>query len=670
MLYQINRGTVAYADKIVLKEIDFEIRNTEKIAVVGRNGCGKTTLLKLIMGEVSLVRQDSDKDSFIAMAGKPQIGWLQQMTFEDDAICLSAEIRKVFEPILVMEKKMQELLQKIEEDPAEKLVEEYAALEQRFTYLGGYRYEKDYQMVLDRFGFTKEDEEKRLSEFSGGQRTKIAFIKLLLSKPDILLLDEPTNHLDMSTIAWLEGYLKEYPRAVVIVSHDRMFLDHTADVVYEIEHQKMKRYPGNYTEFTKRKKAEHAKQEKEYLAQQKEIERLNQIVERFKNKPSKVSMTRSKLKQIEHMDLIEKPESFDDRAFHTGIRLAVESGNDVLSVDRLGIGYDRELTKAAFTVKKGQKLGIIGGNGLGKSTLLKTLTGYIPKHSGRYQWGYHVEIGYFDQQMAQYSSEKTVLDELWDRFPTLTQTEVRNILGGFLFTGDDVFKKVSMLSGGEKVRLALAGIFQTGPNTLILDEPTNHMDIVGKEALEDMLRGYQGTLLFVSHDRYFIKQIADSLLIFRPDGVEYFPYGYEDYIEKYGQEKNNISTEEVLSIHAGDGGRRADMGMKGAADTADIGASAAGKERGQHERENEQLQAKKTAANPGKEKAKRERRIARLEALMEECDTKAAQLKEEMSLPENSSDYMKLSELQQEIDRLEELSLTYLEEWEALSSEI
>ncbi len=666
MLYQINRGTVAYADKIVLKEIDFEIRNTEKIAVVGRNGCGKTTLLKLIMGEVSLVRQDSDKDSFIAMAGKPRIGWLQQMTFEDDAICLSAEIKKVFEPILVMEKKMQELLQKIEEDPAEKLVEEYAALEQRFTYLGGYRYEKDYQMVLDRFGFTKEDEGKRLSEFSGGQRTKIAFIKLLLSKPDILLLDEPTNHLDMSTIAWLECYLKEYPRAVVIVSHDRMFLDQTADVVYEIEHQKMKRYPGNYTEFTKRKKAEHAKQEKEYLAQQKEIERLNQIVERFKNKPSKVSMTRSKLKQIEHMDLIEKPETFDDRAFHTGIRLAVESGNDVLSVDRLGIGYDRELTKAAFTVKKGQKLGIIGGNGLGKSTLLKTLTGHIPKHSGRYQWGYHVEIGYFDQQMAQYSSEKTVLDELWDRFPTLTQTEVRNILGGFLFTGDDVFKKVSMLSGGEKVRLALAGIFQTGPNTLVLDEPTNHMDIVGKEALEDMLRDYQGTLLFVSHDRYFIKQIADSLLIFRPDGVEYFPYGYEDYIEKYGQEKNNISTEAVLNIHAGDGGRRADMEMKGAADSADIGASAAGKERGQNERESEQPQAKKTAANPGKEKAKRERRIARLEALMEECDTKAAQLKEEMSLPENSSDYMKLSELQKEIDRLEELSLAYLEEWEAL----
>ncbi len=655
MLYQINQGTVAYADKVVLREINFEIRNTEKIAVVGRNGCGKTTLLKLIMGEVSLTKRESDKDSFIAMAGKPQIGWLQQMTFEDDGVCLSAEIRKVFEPILVMEKRMQELLQKIEADPAEKLVEEYAALEQRFAYLGGYRYEKDYQMVLDRFGFTKQDEAKRLSEFSGGQRTKIAFIKLLLSKPDILLLDEPTNHLDISTIAWLEGYLKEYPRAVVIVSHDRMFLDHTADVVYEIEHQKMKRYPGNYTDFIKRKKEEHARQEKEYLAQQKEIERLNQIVERFKNKPTKVSMTRSKLKQIEHMDLIEKPEVFDEKAFHAGIQPKSESGNDVLSVERLGIGYDRELTKATFSMKKGQKLGIIGGNGLGKSTLLKTLTGHIPKHSGKYQWGYHVEIGYFDQQMAQYTSEKTVLDELWDRFPTLTQTQVRNILGGFLFTGDDVFKKVSMLSGGEKVRLALAGIFQTCPNMLVLDEPTNHMDIVGKEALEDMLRDYTGTILFVSHDRYFIRQIADSLLIFRPDGVEYFPYGYEDYIEKYGQEQRYISTEAVLNIHAGVGENGADP-------------SAAGKSTAEDAGKNERLQTGKNAVNPGKEKAKRERRIARLEVLMEECDEKTAQLKKEMLLPEYASDYVRLSELQQEIDRLEEQSLEYMEEWEELSS--
>lgn len=642
MLYQINHGTVAYADQVVLKDISFEIRNTEKIAIVGRNGCGKTTLLKLIMGEVDLSKRDSDQDSFIAKAGNPAIGWLQQMTFDDNEICLGAEIKKVFEPILVMKNRMKELLEQIDKSADEKLIEEYASLEQRFAYLGGYRYEKDYRMVLDRFGFTKQDEEKHLSEFSGGQRTKIAFIKLLLSKPDILLLDEPTNHLDMATITWLEGYLKEYPRAVVVVSHDRMFLDRVADVVYEIEHQKMKRYPGNYTNFMLRKKEEHAKQQKEYEAQQKEIERLTQLVERFKNTPTKVAMTRSKLKQIEHMDLIEKPEAFDERAFSTRLTPAVESGNDVLTVDRLGIGYTCELTKTAFSIKKGQKLGIIGGNGLGKSTLLKTLTGRLPKQSGKYQWGYNVEIGYFDQQMAQYSSEKTVLDELWDRFPTLTQTEVRNILGGFLFTGDDVFKKVSMLSGGEKVRLALAAIFQTRPNTLVLDEPTNHMDIIGKEALEDMLKNYSGTLLFVSHDRYFVKQIADSLLIFRPEGVEYFPYGYEEYEEKYGKELKAPVTEEALRLNPGSTNQE------------------------QPEKKAEK-ETSKNYYNPGKEKAKRERRIARLEELLEECDEKIARLKEELSKPEYASDYVKLGELQQEIDQLEEQSLAYMEEWSQLT---
>lgn len=644
MLYQICNGAVAYADKVVLKNINFEIRNTEKIAIVGRNGCGKTTLLKLIMGELDLAKRDSDEDIFIAKAGNPKIGWLKQMTFEDNSVCLAEEIRKVFEPILAMKKRMQELLQLIENNPAEDLVSEYSSLEQQFTYMGGYRYEKDYQMVIDRFGFTAEDEKKTLSEFSGGQRTKIAFIKLLLSKPDILLLDEPTNHLDMATITWLEGYLKEYPRAVVIVSHDRMFLDNVADVVYEIEHQKMKRYPGNYSNYVVKKKEAFEKQEKEYIAQQKEIERLQQIVERFKNTPTKVAMTRSKLKQIEHMDLIEKPESFDLKAFRTKIVPRVESGNDVLEVERLGIGYDHELTRVTFSMKKGQKVGIIGGNGLGKSTLLKTLVEKIPKHSGKFKWGYNVEVGYFDQQMAQYVSEKSVLDEFWDQFPTLTQTEARNALGGFLFTGDEVFKKVSMLSGGEKVRLALSVILQRKPNFLILDEPTNHMDIVGKEALEEMLKDYAGTVLFVSHDRYFVKQIADQLLIFRPAGVEYFPYGYADYEEKYGSEKDNTVNQDALRINSSGDTAKEEM-------VADTSKS-----------------AEKNYYNPGKEKAKRERRIARLEVLLEECDQKVTALKEELTRPEYATDYKKLEEIQNEIDQLEETSLAYMEEWEELSA--
>ena len=683
MLYQIRNGAVAYADRVILKEINFEIRNTEKIAIVGRNGCGKTTLLKLMMGEVPLLHSDGD-DGEIITAGKPQIGYLQQMTFADDSVSLAEEIRKVFLPVLRLKARMEELLQQIEgfgkegfeteekgaggglsksagnetevktEENArqaqlDSLAAEYSALEERFTYLGGYRYEKDYAMILDKFGFLPEDEGKMLSEFSGGQRTKIAFIKLLLSKPDILLLDEPTNHLDISTIAWLEGYLKEYPRAVVIVSHDRMFLDRIADVVYEIEHQKMKRYPGNYSEFVKRKRQEHEKQAKEYEAQQKEIARLMDIVERFKNTPTKVSMTRSKLKQIEHMELIEKPESYDDRAFRTSLVPARESGNDVLNLDNLGIGYEQVLARVTLDMKKGQKIGIIGGNGLGKSTLLKTLVGSIPKKSGKYQFGYNVEIGYFDQQMAQYRSEKQVIDELWDEFPTLTQTEVRNILGGFLFTGDDVFKKVSSLSGGEKVRLALARIFQTRPNFLLLDEPTNHMDIVGKEALEEMLRNYTGSVLFVSHDRYFVKQIADALLVFQEDKVFYYPYGYEDYEQKYGNQENCNGSVNALRIN---------LKSENAVVNTNP-ADASGRE----------AATEKKNYNPGKEKAKRERRIARLEQLIEEGEALIARHQEELANPDYATDYMKLGEIQEQITQLEEKNEAYMEEWSRLMEE-
>lgn len=640
MLYQISNGTVAFADKVVLKDINFEIRNTEKIAIVGRNGCGKTTLLKLIMGDVELTRHDGDDSTSISKSGNLIIGQLKQMTFDDDAICLSDEIKKVFKPILDMKTRMETLLSEIETNPDEKLVSEYSALEERFTYLGGYRYEKDYELIVSRFGFTKEDEAKKLSEFSGGQRTKIAFIKLLLSKPDVLLLDEPTNHLDIATIAWLEGYLKEYPRAVVVVSHDRMFLDRVADVVYEIEHHKMKRYPGNYSQFIKRKQEDYAKQEKDYIAQQKEIDRLNTIVERFKNKPTKVAMTRSKLKAIEHMDKIERPESADDTAFNTKLIPLKESGNDVLYVENLAVGYDEILTKVSLDMKKNQKIGVIGGNGLGKSTFLKTIVEKIPKKGGKYKYGYNVDIGYFDQQMAQYTSEKTVIDELWDEFPTLTETEVRNILGGFLFRGEDVFKKVSMLSGGEKVRLALAKIFQTRPNFLILDEPTNHMDIVGKEALESMLREYEGTVLFVSHDRYFISRIADSLLVFKNGETIYFPFGYEAYEEKYGEEKSSATGDAALKFS-----------------------------------QNEPLEKDKKADenknfyNPGKEKAKRERRIARLEELISNNEDKIVELKAELANPEYATDYVKLSDIQGQITELENQNEQYMDEWALLSSE-
>ena len=532
MLYQIVNGAVRFGDDTILRDINFEIRNTEKIAVVGRNGCGKTTLLKLIAGEVDLSKRDSDEDIFIVKTGKLEIGYLKQIAFEDPNLSMEREVRKSLVFMETMKARLETMAAELEHNHEEKMVQDYASLQEQFQSLGGYYYEKEYETLIAKFGFSQEDKKKPLKEFSGGQQTKIAFIKLLLSKPDILLLDEPTNHLDVEAIEWLEGYIKNYPKAVVVVSHDRMFLDHVVSVVYEIEYGTAKRYPGNYSDFVVRKKENYEKQMKDYLLQQKEIKRLEEIVERFKNKPTKVAMTRSKLKAIEHMEKVEKPDRYDDKTFHAAFQPTVETGNDVLWVSDLEIGYDTILTKVVLDVKKGDKLGILGGNGLGKSTFLKTIVGMLPALGGEYRYGVHVDIGYFDQQMAQYSSKETVLEDFWGEFPTLTQTEVRNLLGAFLFSGDDVFKTVDMLSGGEKVRLALCKILKRRPNVLILDEPTNHMDIVGKETLEAMLKDYQGTLIFVSHDRYFVKQIANRLLVFENGVTKEYPFGYEQYQEE------------------------------------------------------------------------------------------------------------------------------------------
>lgn len=632
MQYKIQNGAVVFGADVILKNVNFDIKNTEKIAIVGRNGCGKTTLLKLIAGEVDLHKRDSDEDIFIVKSGNPEIGYLKQMAFEDKTITMEEEVRKAFSKILSMQKDLEEKRRLMESDPSEQNIKIYTALHDQFVFLGGYYFEKEYEIVLKEFGFTKEDKKKRLEEFSGGQQTKIAFVKMLLSKPDILLLDEPTNHLDMRTIEWLEQYLKDYKRAVVIVSHDRMFLDRIVDVVYEIEYKTPKRYVGNYSAFVEQKKLNYEKQLKDYKEQQAEIARLNEIVDKFKNKPTKVAMTRSKLKQIEHMDKIEAPDSFDTKSFHTNLTPRVETGKDVLSVRNLVIGYDIPLATISMEAKRGRKYGVIGGNGIGKSTFLKTLTGKVDALGGEFSFGPKVEIGYFDQQMAQYSSDKQVIDDYWDEFPTLTQTEVRNELAAFLFTGDDVFKQVNMLSGGEKVRLALCKIFKTRPNVLILDEPTNHMDIVGKETLEQMLLDYEGTVLFVSHDRYFVKRIADELLVLEEGHVEYYSFGYEEYEEKNAQ-RNSKYLEQMAFTK----------------ETATL---------------KEVKTEKPKNYNPGKEESKRRRKLEKLEGEIAVLEEHLEKLKTELSAPENSSDYTRLQEIQSQIEEEEEKLLTLMEEWE------
>ena len=669
MLYQINNGAVELGAELILKKVNFEIRNTEKIAVVGRNGCGKTTLLKLISGEVDLLKRDSDEDVFIAKAGNPEIGYLKQMAFDDPKITVDEEIRKVFRPILAMQERLDFLLNRMhengqqeamDEELHERDIREYTRLREEFEDIGGYYYEKEYETMLRKFGFSQEDKNKPVSEFSGGQQTKIAFIKLLLSKPDILLLDEPTNHLDISAIEWLEDYLKNYKKAVVVVSHDRMFLDKVVDVVYEIEYGVTKRYPGNYTKFMETKRANFEKQKKDYELQQKEIARLQMIVEKYKNTPTKVAMTRSKLKQIEHMEKIEAPDRFDTATFHANFKPNRETGKEVLRVTNLEIGYDDVLSVINMVQTKGQKIGIIGGNGVGKSTFLKTLVGLVPSLGGDFSFGYQVDTGYFDQQMAQYSSKKTVLDDFWDEYPTLDRTEVRSSLGAFMFTQEEVFKTVDMLSGGERVRLALCKIFKTKPNFLLLDEPTNHMDIVGKETLESMLKAFSGSVLFVSHDRYFIKQLADALLIFDEDKVTFFPYGYEYYMEKMAEEQARQAAPTGKGASASD--LRGLAGSMGGATAARVEAAKAA--------EVAAPQKGKEAYELGKERSRLEKRLKKVEEEIEKLEAYIETKKEELLKPEYASSYSKLGEIQSEIDEKEEELMELMEEWESLGQQL
>ena len=678
MLYQISNGAVAFGDDVILHSIDFEIRNTEKIAIVGRNGCGKTTLLKLISGEVEMEKLDSDESAFIAKAGNPEIGYLKQIAFDDPDVTLEQEVRKCFVKMDERKAELARAAAELEHDYSDEKVARYTAMEEAFKDDGGYYYEKEYEVMIRKFGFSDDERKKPIRDFSGGQQTKIAFIKLLLSKPDILLLDEPTNHLDVTTIEWLEGYLKSYPKAVVVVSHDRMFLDNVVDVVYEIEYGTARRYPGNYTNFIARKKENYDKQMKDHIAQQKEIERLQRMVTRFKGNPTKTAMAQSKQKAIDRMVIIEAPDKYDNKTFHANFQPEKETGNDVLYTSELAIGYDHPRSVVSLDLKRGEKLGILGGNGLGKSTFLKTIVGKIPALSGEYRFGTNVQIGYFDQQMAMYTSNKTVLDDFWDEYPNLTETEARNALGAFLFSGDDVFKNVNMLSGGEKVRLALCKILKTRPNVLVLDEPTNHMDIVGKETLESMLKDYKGTLIFVSHDRYFVKKVATQLLVFEDGTTNLYQFGYEQYQEKLDRE-----AEENKNVYRGNaifGGAISQNGSSQTGSDANRSTSqtvAAGNV-GESTNANSAAQAGGMAVsstgkayyNPGKERSKIQKKVKKAEEDLAVKEAKLDELKAELMKPEYQSSYSKLTEIQNEIDALEEEILIDMEAWEELSSQL
>lgn len=542
MRIEIINGSVEYDGNTVLSEINFSVSDKEKIALVGRNGSGKTSILKCISGEVPLVSGTGDEKFSFSISGAPKIGYLQQVSLNDE-LTLRQEILSAYKDVVGLENKLQILLDKMSENQSDENVGAYSRAMERFENIGGYLYKKEYLTAVSKFGFSAEDLDKKLSCFSGGQRTKIALMKLLLEKPDVLLLDEPTNHLDIAAVEWLEGYLKNYKNSVVIVSHDRMFLDRIVGVVYEIEYGVTTRYKGNYTAFLAQKQQAYDKALKDAKWKSAEIDRLRKIVERFRYKATKAAMAQSKLKEIERLGTVETPRRFDTSTFASSFQPEYESVRDALFVKDLVFGYDKPLGEISLAVERGQKIGVIGSNGTGKSTLLKTITGLIPPLSGDVRFGVKTRVGYFDQTIAATKSELSVLEDFRAEFPELNDGEIRKTLGGFLLSGDDVFKCVKDLSGGEKVRLALSKIFRRRPNFLILDEPTNHMDIIGKETLEKLLMDFSGTVIVVSHDRYLINRVAKSLIVFENGGVRYFDGTFDEYEEREKETAEEVAKE-------------------------------------------------------------------------------------------------------------------------------
>lgn len=643
MKIRLNDVSVSFGEKTVLSHINFEVNDTDKVALIGRNGCGKSTLIRVITGEQEIDKVDeSTKINRIEKTGSFKVGQIKQITFDDDNATLESEVLKAYSNILDTKNKMTELEKELEHNSNARLIEKYTRLCEDFDRLGGFTYKKEYNKALKNFGFSEEDKQKRIGEFSGGQRTKIALIKLLLSKPDILILDEPTNHLDILAIEWLEGYLADYKKAVIVVSHDRAFLDKFVNVVYEIERGKIKRYAGNYSKFVEIKEAEYQKQLKDYNAYTAEVNRLQTLADRFRYKATKATMAQSKLKQIDRMEVVEKPESADMRAFHANTEPMRESSTMVLRAEELVLGYDKPLATISFRLNKGERLGIIGGNGCGKSTLLKTIMGKVPPLGGKVVFGTSLDIGYFDQQTVTANvCDQTVLDNYTHEFPDLTLTEARTDLGSFMFTQDDVFKNLQELSGGELVRLALCKIFKRRPNLLILDEPTNHLDIVGKEALENMLLKYKGTILFVSHDRYFVKKLATSLIRFENGKAEFIKSNYEELKakeERSAVEPKTLKEETIEEI----------------------------------KNINKEVEEEKPKVNEyllNKERAKKEARAKKVEKEISALETEILVLSDEYKNPDICSDFVKLMEIETAIVTRQTKIEKLTEEWFELTSE-
>ena len=641
MNYKIQNAAISFGDNTLLEEINFEVNTTDKIAIVGRNGCGKTTFLKALIDN-DMFEEGIGQNKFqIVRQNNLSIGYLKQIQFKDETISMEEEIRSVYKDIIELEEKLKSIQKQMEsnidEKQAQTLAGEYSKALERFEALDGYTYKKEYETAILKFGFSKEDMQKQIKDFSGGQKTKIALIRLILSKPDLLILDEPTNHLDVTTIEWLEKYLSRYKNALIIVSHDRMFLDKIVNKVYEIEYAAFTLYTGNYSSYEIQKKERYEKQLKDYEYQQAEIKRLRQIADRFRYKPTKAKMALSKLKQIERMDIVDRPNRYDTRSFTKNFKLKETSGKLVLKTEELKFGYKEPLGVTSFELFRGDTLGIIGANGKGKSTLLKTLMEKIPKLGGHFSFGFNVDKEYFDQELSFKDENSTVIEDFENEFKNMTTTDIRSALASFMFYADDVQKQIKDLSGGQKVRLELCKIIRKGPNTLLLDEPTNHMDIIGKETLERLLQAYEGTTIVVSHDRYFINKIANCLLIFEEDKVRFFRGTYNEYLEE--REKQ----EEQVTIKNNENKNKA---------------------------KTENITDNKAEYLENKERNKIQTKIKRLEEQIDRNEAKINEIKQEMEKEENMTSYTKLAELQEEINKIEKENENKLSEWEELNAKL
>lgn len=619
MEYKITNGSVSIGATTILEEINIDIKHKDKVAIIGRNGAGKSTLLKAIIDNSMLSEGVGEEKFSIFKNGVGSLGFLEQNSLNDSKNTVLEEILIVYKPLIDMENKIRLLEEKLELGAKEKEIQDYTDLTEQYKLRGGFEYKKEYLVALEKFGFDESYRNKKVAELSGGERTKLALLKMLLSKPDILLLDEPTNHLDLEAIEWLEDYLNNYSKSIIMVSHDRMFIGNVVNKIYEIEYGKTESYVGNYEKYEVEKKKRYELMLKNYEMQQQEIKRLQRIADRFRYKPSKASMAMAKLKQIERMKIIDKPDKEDNKTFSWQINDFKESGKIVLTVDDLEIGYTKSLNKVSFQLIRGEKLAIIGANGVGKSTLVKTIMGFVPAISGTLELGKNVVIGYFDQKLESLKENNTVYEEFSEYFPDYNDFQVRSALASFLFYSEDMNKKISVLSGGEKVRLELAKIINKNPNFLILDEPTNHLDIKSREKLESILKNYPGTILFVSHDRYFVQKIADSLLVFDKDKVDYYRLTYQEYMERKANDKVEVAQVEI--------------------------------------------QAKKEK-KVGKEKGKTikyyEKEISKREELINN-------LKQSLYEEEVYTDYQKVKEINERLERLEEELLVLMEEWEQTS---